>query len=94
MLTNFHNDWLCGPGRFFGGTHWGGLHVGGWLQLLIWGLALYLLFKIVVSLFTGRKTVSAASPGPSAPLAILEKRYAEGDIDREEFVRRKEDLQG
>ncbi len=40
----------------------------------------------------GAQTPAQAAQGKSEPLRILEERYARGEIDREEFLRRKADL--
>lgn len=87
----FHSDfsgaWLCGPGSLFSGFHFGGL-----LHLLAWGLGLFLLYKLIRALGSSRQDTTTA--GSSESLGILERRYASGEIDQEEFLRRKKDLGG
>jgi putative membrane protein len=83
-------------GRY--GGLWG-IGVGGGERLMVLGAALVLLLLfaavvagvvLVVIWLAGRKQkVSAAEP---TPLDILKKRYAAGEIDREEFERMKEEL--
>ena len=47
----------------------------------------------------GSQAMTPGSPGPTPPpsspaLQVLDDRYARGDIDREEFLQRKQDLLG
>lgn len=67
---------------------WGG-HMFGW-----WGLILGVILIASIIYFVFRSSEPTDLPGSSdqSPLEILERRYAEGEIDREEFQRRKEDL--
>ena len=73
----------------------------GFGGVLLWGLlialAIALIVWIIVSLTGRRKTdKSSAVPPPqkSSALAILEERYAKGEIDRDDYLQRKGDLGG
>jgi|APCry4251928276_1046603.scaffolds.fasta_scaffold166163_1 putative membrane protein len=60
----------------------------GWLFMIIfWGLIIYLVFS-----FWKRNDRRANGTQESA-LEILKKRYARGEISKEEFERMKKDLQ-
>jgi putative membrane protein len=66
------------------GMGWGGL----WM-VLIWAIPI-LLVVLLVRYFTrdsGGKTVKSA-------LDILDARYARGEIDRDEYLKRRADLTG
>lgn len=66
---------------------WGFEHYGmGWGMVLVWLIPILLVAGIVYAL-RGRN----GPPGRSA-LDILEARYARGEIDREEFLKRRADL--
>lgn len=71
---------------------WGMMGPGMWiLMLLFWGL-------VIVGIIAGirwltQRTPPADRPASETPLEILKKRYARGEIDREEFERMKKDLQ-
>lgn len=57
------------------------------VMILFWGIVVggaALIARLILSL--GRDKKSAAA------LAILEERYAKGEIDKEEFERKKKDL--
>ena len=79
----FYGNWLnCGGlwpvGRFqFGGA------VMMIFGLILLGVVIYLLFR--------RGNLSAAG-GAESPMEVLEKRYARGEIDREEFLEMKRNL--
>jgi putative membrane protein len=63
--------------------------MGWWMAL--WWLAAIVVLVLVVRLVAG----SLASPGSRAdesPEQILKRRYAKGEIEREEYQRRLEDL--
>lgn len=74
---------------------WG--HMGGWG----WGMAVFgwLFLALIVVLVawliwsTTRGGDRRTSPGGN-PLDVLDHRYARGEIDREEYLQRKEDLRG
>lgn len=65
---------------------WGGGAFGLW-HLVWWALL------VVVVVAVARAAGFGARPGaPDRALEILKERYARGEIDREEFERRRRDL--
>ena len=87
MHLNSFGNWLCGPNGFFSGYHF-----GGFMPLLFWGIVLFLLFKITQSIVSTNKANDLKIDHSGSPQSVLEKRYASGEIDQEEFLRRKKDL--
>jgi putative membrane protein len=72
-----------GPGMMWG---WWGM---GWIFMIIfWGLVvvgvIFLIRYLIGTTKTGR--------GEESALDILKKRYARGEIDKEEFEQKKKDL--
>ena len=63
--------------------------LGGVIWLAFLGLAMVGLVTMVRWLFGDKGPERRAS---SSALAILEERYARGEIDREEYVQRRRDL--
>ncbi len=85
-------------GLFLTGTAyamWGGQGMGrGWfgpiLMMVFWGLVIAGIVYLVKVLAGGRNsTFSKEEPA----IAILKKRYARGEIDAEEFAKKKKDLE-
>jgi len=70
--------WWNGYGGF--GMLWMVLVLAGFILLVVWGMR--------------QMGGSRAGPGRSRAFEILEERYARGEIDREEFERRRRDLGG
>ena len=70
------------------GSPWG-MHTlgGGNLMFLFWGVIIAGIALLVVGL--ARQGAQSAGRGES-PLEILKRRYANGEVDREEFERMKE----
>lgn len=59
----------------------------GWLFIAIFSVLLILGIAHLVNLVTGSSRTSGESP-----LRILKRRYAKGEINREEFEKMKDDL--
>ncbi len=84
------------PGGMMGWGGYGGFGmgmgiVGGLFMLLFWGLIIVGLVMLVRWLWD--QTRHGASPGAiEAPLDILKRRYARGEIGKEEYDRMKQDL--
>jgi putative membrane protein len=72
------------------GLGWGGMVFGGIMMLLFWGGLIALIFWTVKS-FASRSVERAEEYRPSAR-EILDRRYAQGEINRDEYERMKEDL--
>lgn len=65
---------------------WGGMFVGLFFLLII-GLIVYLMVK------SARITKSESIPKEKTPLEILKRRYAMGEINKEEYESIRKDLQ-
>ena len=69
----------------------GGTMFGGGFMWLIW-ILLIVAVVLVVKAWLGGSSGSA-SPVNESPMEILKKRYALGEIDEEEFERRRRELE-
>ena len=65
-----------------------GMGIGMWIFWIVLIVVVVLLVRTVAS---GR--TSLPSPREETPLDILKARYARGDIDEEEFQRRRRELE-
>ncbi|OYX27902.1 MAG: electron transporter RnfE [Hydrogenophilales bacterium 28-61-11] len=70
-----------------------GWHWLGWLGMAFFWLILILLVLAVVKYLKGGRRSNAPDSGkkPDA-LAVLEERYAKGEINREEYLQKRDDL--
>ncbi len=77
-----------------GGMMWFGLLMMLFGLLILIGIVLLGIWAI--TRFTGVDRRGAGSPAnsPDDPLLILQRRYARGEIDREEYERVRSDLSG
>lgn len=66
-----------------------GMGLGGLGMILVWIVPLVLLV-LLFRLFCGRNEEHRGK----AALEILEARYARGEIDQEEYLKRRADLEG
>ena len=80
-------NWMWGDGMYGYGMGWGWF--GPILMIAFWALVILGIVYLVKAL-AGR---SAASFKEETQLDILKKRYARGEIDAEEFAKRKKDLE-
>jgi putative membrane protein len=73
-----------GPGMMWG---WWGM---GWIfMIILWGLLIVGLIFLIRYLIGATKT----GKGQESALDILKRRYALGEINKEEFEQKKKDLQ-
>jgi putative membrane protein len=85
----YHPWW--GPGMMGSWGHgWMGWF-GSFMHLLFWGLVIFVLFLLVRRLWSPSQKSSEVMRNES-PMDILKRRYASGEIDREEFEQKKQDL--
>ncbi|MCP9293058.1 SHOCT domain-containing protein [Gracilimonas sediminicola] len=61
---------------------------GGWMMFIWWFLLIALVIVLLRPLFKTNQQESESE----TPLEILKRRYANGEIDQEEFEKRKKDL--
>jgi putative membrane protein len=62
----------------------------GLKMLLVWLIPLGLVFALVIYL----TNQSRATSYPETAISLLERAYARGDIGREEFLQKREDILG
>lgn len=88
----FYEGFMCND---FDGYGYGfGWHWLGWLSMpLFWLLLALLVFAVVRYAKRGNfsSRVSKAEPMPT-PMTLLEERYARGEIGREEYMQKRDDL--
>ena len=82
-MWNSDCSWWWGPGYFFGGPF------GMILGFIFWALVVYVIFRLISNLTNRSAEVSRKE---ETALDILKRRYAKGEIDSDEFVKRKKDL--
>ncbi len=81
-----------GPGGWHGGWGWGHMVFGSLMMLLFLGAVV--LAVVAVVRWTGGSSQRRELSSESRALAILEERFARGEIDREEFEERRRILTG
>lgn len=82
---------MMGPGMMGGGwsgAPWAG---GGWVGMLFWLLILVGIVLVITS-FVRREGPAAPGGQDEAPLEILKRRLARGEITREEYDAIKKEL--
>lgn len=62
---------------------------GGWMMFVWW----FLIIALVVFAIRAVMNAGQSSHRKETPMEILKRRYAEDEIDEEEFHRRKQELQ-
>ncbi|KKM10314.1 hypothetical protein SY88_14495 [Clostridiales bacterium PH28_bin88] len=71
---------------------WGGTGLWGWVWMLINGLIWIGIVVGIVVLIARLVQQPGGGRRPDSPLDILKRRYAAGEITREEFARMKDEL--
>ena len=84
--------WGWGPGGYGYGQGWMTSN-GGWLMMVFMFLVLVAIVVVPIALLRRDRYVQDTPVRrPSDGLAILEERYAKGEISREEYLEKKRDL--
>lgn len=86
-----YGGWGRGPGMMYG---WGGGMgwVGMVMMIAFWVLVIVALVFLIRWLMQGSRGQAGARPSGSNALDILMERYARGEIDKNEFEAKKQDL--
>lgn len=80
-----------GFGMFDEEFGFGHMFFGGAMMIAFWG-AVIVLVVLAVRWLTDSRESKTDSTAPDAPLRVLEQRYARGEIDHDEFDRRRQTL--
>ena len=87
-LADYRN--YCGWGMYPGMMGWG--WVGLLFMLVFWVLIVVLIILLIRRLLSSGTTRTASPPMEDSAMEILKKRYARGEINKEEFEAKKKDL--
>lgn len=80
------HDWMWGQGP----VGWGGVMM--LLASLLWLALIALIVVVIMRLWPGSGTFQSSVPREDEALSILRQRYARGEIDSEEFERKRREL--
>ena len=83
--------WAQGPNSHMG--NWGHMMGYGCDGGFMWLIVLLLVGVVIYFLLQASKSKGSADSTTETHLDILKKRYAKGEIDKEEFDRKKKDLE-
>jgi putative membrane protein len=85
----------CGRYDFGCEEGWGPMMGPGYGGMFMWMIVLVVLVAVVIYwLVRGDKSKTKDQPQGETALDILKKRYARGEITKDEFERMKKDLEG
>lgn len=74
----------------YGGWGWGWM-VGGWIMMVVfWGLVIVGIAALIRGL--GDRGVSKQASHPDTPIEILRRRYAAGELTKEQFEEMKQNV--
>ena len=76
----------------YGAYDHGWMFGGGLGMILIWLIPLVLLFLLGRSFFAKDVGRDKAAPPPRSALDLLKESYARGEIGRDEFLQKRDDL--
>lgn len=79
-LSGHYSNWFCGSGSLVPGSF------GMVLSLVLWGLAIFLVVKVVQAFIYPKTGV------PMSTLGVLQERYARGEIDAATYQRLKKEV--
>ena len=74
------------------GFSWEWALYGGIMMLLFWGGLIGLVALTLRAFFSPRRTENPSTLKPNTTLAILKERYARGEINRDEYMNMRQDL--
>jgi len=83
-------DWVMGPGMMGGGYGMGWF--GGIIMIAFWIAVIVGIVLLIRWLIISTRTDSQGMNSGDSALEILKKRYARGEIDREEFEEKKKNI--
>ena len=85
MHGPYDHGWMFGGGGMLFGVLW---------MILIWGIPLLALFALLKYLIVRPRGDGGRSnlPEKKTPLDILKEAYARGEIGREEYLQKRDDL--
>ena len=80
---------MMGPGMMGGFGWWWFMPI---FMILFWGLVIWGIVALVRGL-SGSRGPDSTPPAADSALEVLKKRYARGEIDKEEYEEKKKDLE-